>query len=109
MKTKKGKSLYLMQADNSGAIKIGKSANPERRVKQLQTGCPFEIRLIASFPEKGDLEKRLHKRLWEYRINPLTNKKTRGEWFDFSCMGNLPDWITETLDLDMVNTWWEKP
>ena len=97
-----------MQADNSGAIKVGKSAHPEWRLKQLQTGCPFEIRLIAVYLNKGHLEKRLHQRLKEYRINPLSNKKTRGEWFDFSCMGSLPDWMSEVLDLDMVNTWWEK-
>ena len=97
-----------MQADNSGAIKIGISVNPKGRLKQLQTGCPFEIRLIAVFAEKGYLEKRLHRSLKQYQINPLTAKKTRGEWFDFSCMGSFPDWITEALDLEEVNTWWEK-
>jgi len=96
-----------MQADNSGALKIGKSKNPEGRLRQLQTGCPFEIRLIAVFLEKGHLEKRMHQRLRDYRINPLTEKKTKGEWFDFSCMGSIPDWMTESLDLEMVNTWWE--
>ena len=102
------KDLYFMQADNSGAIKIGISTNPEWRLKQLQTGCPFEIKLIAVFEKQGHLEKKLHKKLKEYKINPLTNKKTRGEWFDFSCMGSLPEWMIEQLDLDMVNTWWCK-
>lgn len=102
------KHLYLMQADNSGAIKIGVSDNPEWRLKQLQTGCPFEIRLIAVFENQGHLEKPLHKKLKDYKINPLTNKKTRGEWFDFSCMGTMPIWMIEALDLDVVNTWWEK-
>ena len=35
------KDLYVIQTDITGAIKIGISNNPKRRLRQLQTGSPF--------------------------------------------------------------------
>jgi hypothetical protein len=40
------KKIYIMQCGNY--IKIGVSDNPERRIKDLQTGNPFEIKLLLS-------------------------------------------------------------
>lgn len=58
---------------NGTYTKIGKADNPEKRIKELQTGCPetLEIKLVID----GDEEKEnmLHKALSKYRI--------RGEWF----------------------------
>ena len=49
----------------------------------------------------GHIEKRLHNRLKKYKI------RKRGEWFTFDCAGNLPDWLTESIDWDVANIWWE--
>lgn len=55
-------------------IKIGKaSGGPSSRIRELQTGCPFDIRLVA-FVEGGVKEEfALHRRFSAYRV--------RGEWF----------------------------
>ena len=44
--------LYIIQSDKTGMIKIGRSKNPQKRLKQLQTGNPNKLKLIASF--KGE-------------------------------------------------------
>lgn len=99
------KDLYLIQSDVTGALKIGVSKNPTKRLKQLQTGSPYTLKLVGVFPQQGNWEKILHDSLKAYKRTDY-HKTVKGEWFDFMCMGSLPDWITETLDLDMVNTWW---
>ena len=48
----------------------------------------------------GHKEKHLHERF------PDKGRECKGEWFDFSLMGYLPDEVTELLDLDLINTWW---
>ena len=94
--------LYIIQSDKTGAIKIGRSKNPENRLKQLQTGSPYKLKLLLVVEGRGDLEKRLHQKLdkWKQRRN--------GEWFEFDCTGSLPDWISELIDWDVANVWWEK-
>ena len=68
---------------NGTYTKIGKADNPEKRIKELQTGCPetLEIKLVID----GDEEKEnmLHKALNKYRV--------RGEWFkiDFEYNENI--------------------
>ena len=93
--------LYIIQSDKTGAIKIGRSKNPSKRLKQLQTGCPDKLKLLVIFENKGHLEKNLHRRLKSYK------SRRRGEWFDFDCAGSLPDWVHEQIDWDVANIWWE--
>jgi len=97
------KDLYIMQIEKTGAIKIGVSKNPEKRIKQLQTSCPYKIKMILRIEKRADLEKQLHDRLKKFRTT-----RSNQEWFDFDSLSELPDWIYEKLDLDMVNTWWSK-
>ena len=94
--------LYVVQSDVSGAIKIGRSKNPEKRLKQLQTGSPYKLRLLASVRNKGLLEKSLHESLRPFK------QACKGEWFDFECVGSFPDWLHELIDWDIANVWWEK-
>ena len=49
--------LYIIQSDVTGMIKIGRSKNPQKRLKQLQTGNPNKLKLIAEFKEQGWKEK----------------------------------------------------
>jgi hypothetical protein len=93
--------LYIIQSDKTGDLKIGRSKNPQQRLKQLQTGAPHKLKLLVIVENKGGLEKQLHRRLSKYK-----NRKN-GEWFDFECCGTLPDWLSEMIDWDVANVWWE--
>ena len=53
-------------------FKVGIAADPESRVGALQTGNPFNIRLVSVID--GNHETPIHKMLDECRV--------RGEWFD---------------------------
>ena len=68
--------IYIIWAIGSGTVKIGKSNNPHSRVRQIQTGCPHKVIMLAAFPEITDLsERRMHQTLKHLR----TESKT--EWF----------------------------
>lgn len=57
-----------------GPIKIGWSAKPaEKRISELQVGCPWQIHLIGSVPGQIRHERALHNRY------PFSRMK--GEWF----------------------------
>ena len=62
--------LYIIQSDISGAMKIGRSKNPKKRLKQLQTGSPYKLKLLVEVPGKGLLEKSLHRTLKDYKLDP---------------------------------------
>lgn len=70
----KNKKLYVMQCNNF--IKIGVSDNPERRIKDLQTGNPYEIKLLLAIDDYDayGLENQFHK--YFKNINSI------GEWFE---------------------------
>lgn len=60
------KSVYLIQSLEEGYYKIGVSKNPQKRVKQLQTGNSSELKLIDSFPSEyaHTIEKSFHSRFF---------------------------------------------
>ncbi len=92
--------LYIIQSDKSGMIKIGRSKDPNKRLKQLQTGNPNKLKLIASFKDMGWREKLLHERLSEW--------SEQGEWFNYGCVGSIPDDIYEKIKWGSFDNWWEK-
>lgn len=61
---------YFIRA-TGGMHKIGKSANPEERLKDLQ--CANPKRLVLAAVVDGDFEKRFHDHFHSIRV--------RGEWF----------------------------
>lgn len=61
---------YLMNDENTGFYKIGKSKNPKYRESTLQSEKPT-INLIHVI--KQDIERELH--------NKFSDKRIRGEWF----------------------------
>ena len=64
--------LYVMQNEH-GAIKLGRSVDPEARRKQLQTETRCKILLVATFDKSGHFEEWLHLQLQIFRIDQ--------EWF----------------------------
>lgn len=66
--------VYFIAAETVGAVKIGFSRNhPRARLKQLQTGCPAPLKLLAFIEGAPDDEAGLHKR--------FTDLKIHSEWF----------------------------
>ena len=68
-----GNHLYLMQAGDSGPVKIGRANDPERRARELQPGCAERINIRAILPTRGAEERALHSRFASLRLV--------GEWF----------------------------
>lgn len=63
--------VYFLGAGS--LVKIGASDHIERRIKQVQTTCPYDVRLLATSGGDRTEEARLHRRFAPYRV--------RGEWF----------------------------
>lgn len=72
--------------------KIGKSKDPEKRLKQLQTGN-VDIKLISYY--LGDIEKITHQEFW--------NKRIKDEWFDFSNSEDF-DFLIAFMSRNSVST-----
>lgn len=65
--------IYFIKAVNSGAIKIGVSNDPRRRLDTMQTGSAEPLELLGVLPGQFEEERRLHEMLKRHRIH--------GEWF----------------------------
>jgi hypothetical protein len=56
-----------------GPIKIGVSADPRTRLRQIQTGSPYEVSIMGVWPQCPYTEEQIHAAFADYRM--------RGEWF----------------------------
>lgn len=101
IQTQKGDWLYFIQSSDTGMIKIGRSKHPEKRLKQLQTGSTYKLRLIAAFEGLGWREPGIHQDLKQWRI------RKNGEWFHHDCVGSIPDDIYERIDCGAFDEWWK--
>ena len=74
--------LYIIQDNTSKLVKIGISNNPQKRLRQLQTGTGNKLRLLRTFVTENDRnwEKKLHKMLWQNR--------RKGKWFNLDPLEN---------------------
>jgi hypothetical protein len=75
--------LYFIAENENGdydnlRVKIGISKNIEKRLRTLQTGSPYELKLMGWIESDNDraIEKRLHKKYERYR--------THLEWYRLS-------------------------
>ena len=73
--------VYLVKIVNEDKTlyKIGFTrGSVYKRIKELQTGCPYEILMVETFDtEYGTIiERTLH--------NAFSHRKTYGEWFELS-------------------------
>lgn len=100
-----GRHLYILQSQGTGAIKIGRSDDPERRLGEVQTGCPYRLRIILVAKDMGYREKSVHRAMRRHRT-----RQADGEWFHEIGMGEIPvdvyerfhDWYMEDPD------WWRR-
>ncbi|MFF0087374.1 GIY-YIG nuclease family protein [Streptomyces canus] len=67
--------VYVIGAVDSPVAKIGVSADPERRLRQIQAMSPLRLEILWKCTGGYPLEGRLHARLRAYH--------SHGEWFDF--------------------------
>lgn len=65
--------VYFIEAVGLARVKIGYSDNPEKRLAQLSTGSPVELRIMRTVAGGQELEKQLHAKFDHLRID--------GEWF----------------------------
>lgn len=65
--------IYLIGNLKYGFVKIGFSKTPEKRIKAIQTGCPFPLAILKTYKGSIGKEYLLHKKYHRYR--------TFGEWF----------------------------
>lgn len=68
-------NVYMIGCFSGSYVKIGYSADPAARLKQLKTGCPFPLELLATVPGDLNFEQVLH--LW------FDDLRIDGEWFHF--------------------------
>ena len=57
-------------------VKIGQAIDPHKRLKELQTGAPEKLKILAIIPKKGGMEGFCHKK--------LKHLHSRGEWFKYT-------------------------
>lgn len=69
--------VYLLQSP-TGAYKIGRSRDPQSRLRTFQVKLPFEVSYVAVIQSENmySLERELHNRFEQQRVN--------GEWFNLS-------------------------
>lgn len=72
--------VYVIAAGPDGPVKVGFSGDPERRLRQLQTGHPERLRIYhrQTFdPVRAPLMEKLIHRL-------MAPSRCQGEWFRYS-------------------------
>ena len=90
--------IYIIQDKINNTIKIGISQNPNKRLKQLQTGSPNPLELIYT-EECGyggrkrtlQLEKLIHKDIKGKGL------KQRGEWFTLNESTSIQEIINTVM------------
>lgn len=65
--------IYFIKAKKF--VKIGVAADPIVRLKELQTGNPFPLKIAATIPGCFSTEKELHRVFERFRLE--------GEWFRY--------------------------
>lgn len=76
--------IYFALAESAGRVKIGYTASdPNSRIKAIQCGCPFPVRLIAKIEGPRTWEQQAHTMFSKYRQS--------GEWFEFT--EPIKDWL----------------
>lgn len=78
--------VYFIQGLCGGAIKIGFSTNPEKRLQALQTGYPDTLTILFMIQGNETTERMIHKEFEAPRL--------KGEWFrpDDHVIKKIKDW-----------------
>lgn len=92
--------VYLIASDEFDSVKIGMSFDVESRVKQIQTGCPYKVKLLDKMPSlfSRHIESELHEIFKDSRQSGEWFSLTREdieylEWFFISCQKVYEDYL----------------
>lgn len=79
---KKEKELYLLFISELNVCKIGISNNVDKRVKQLQTGCPYKIDTVKRYKSgiSAKIERIMHRKYSSMKTD-YNQYHLIGEWF----------------------------
>lgn len=88
--------IYFILDTYSNAVKIGYTTikGLRRRLQTLQTGTPYELRLLGALWGDRLTEKQIH--------NMFKPSHIRGEWFNYS--KELEDFISESWDFSVIES-----
>jgi len=80
--------VYLINLEGTNTYKIGytnKNKGPEGRLKELQTGCPYKLKVIHSFESEygNKIEGIMHRHHSLNKVDEDDNELL-GEWFELS-------------------------
>jgi hypothetical protein len=79
------KYVYLFNVEGTNVYKIGNSKHPEKRVSEVQTGCPFKVIEVARFNSKypTQVETALHRK-FGFQKQDEHGRELQGEFFALS-------------------------
>jgi len=79
------KYVYLFHVEGTNVYKIGNSKHPEKRLKEVQTGCPFRVMEVARFESKYPtlVETSLHRK-FGFNKEDEEGRELQGEFFALS-------------------------
>jgi len=90
---------YLYIISNGTDLKIGVSKNPQKRLKQLQTGSADKLEFFELYPLSSkrvySLEKECHQKL-------QTNYIKRGEWFKAPLFWDVRCVVESIIEKDLL-------
>ena len=69
--------LYMAVLNGVSLVKVGRSADPYRRLRELESGMPFRLEMYAVWEDCGDFETAVHRALSPYRTQGTTCR----EWY----------------------------
>lgn len=81
--------VYFLHAEGTDLVKIGWTADLDRRFDTLQTGCPHVLRLLGVHIGPREVERVYHRDLAAYR--------QRGEWFFLT--HEVRRWLSASLNM----------
>lgn len=85
---------------------MGRSDDPNRRLLQLQTGCPYQLKLILTLEGGGTREAFLHRQMRAHKTRGVQS----GEWFSESGLGEVPPEVWEHVQAWYLEDpdWWKR-
>lgn len=66
--------IYAIRACGANRVKFGKAKSPAKRIKELSTGSPYHLCLMAAVDWEDEIERLIHAAFKKQRVN--------GEWFE---------------------------
>lgn len=101
-----GSDLYIIQMHTTGAFKVGRTCDIDRRLRELQTGAPYKLKVLLHAPGEGHREHAVHRKLAHARV-----RRHKGEWFHREGLGCVPEDLWERVSLEVLEDpdWWKRP